>query len=542
MNHMLQQKEKIQQVAVLYSRVSSTEQAKEGFSIPAQLKLLKSYADENNLSILHEFIDVETAKQAGRTGFGKMISFLKESSTCRIILVEKTDRLYRNIKDWVLLDDMDLEIHFVKEGVILSKDSRSSEKFMHGIKVLMAKNYIDNLSEETKKGLLQKAEEGMPPTRAALGYKNVMGLGGKRTIEPDERVMPLIQKVFEWYASGNYSLLEVRTLAHESGLAYRKSGKPLGKSDIDHILRNPIYYGDFFYSGKLYRGKHQPIITKELWDAAQAVRVGRHKPQRRDGVQTWAFQGLLNCGHCGCLLTAEIKKGKYIYYHCTGHKKKCPEKYVREETLAEQFGEYLKGLVIDDEVLTWLKTALHNSHKDEEQFHKEAIEGLQEQYNRLQSRLDRMYEDRLDGKIEVDFYESKSAEWRQEKADILRKIQVHEKADKNYMDQGIKILELAQTAYKLYQRQVSSEKRRLLNFVFSNSTFKDGKIQPTFRKPFDSLIETNVVYKQKKAVNGDIHDLRPIWGQFDNSFRNFFRSPSGELSQLASAATELMAA
>ncbi len=71
--------------------------------------------------------------------------------------VEKTDRLYRNIKDWVTIDDLEIEVHFVKEGSILSEDSRSSEKFIHGIKVLTAKNYIDNLGEEVHKGMLEKA-------------------------------------------------------------------------------------------------------------------------------------------------------------------------------------------------------------------------------------------------------------------------------------------------------------------------------------------------------------------------------------------------
>ena len=84
-----------------------------------------------------------------------MVKFLKRSSV-RVLLVEKTDRLYRNLKDYVTVDELDLEIHFVKENVIVSQDSRSSEKFMHGIKVLMAKNFIDNLSEETKKGMLER--------------------------------------------------------------------------------------------------------------------------------------------------------------------------------------------------------------------------------------------------------------------------------------------------------------------------------------------------------------------------------------------------
>src|SRR3970040_1834111 len=120
--------------AVLYVRVSSKEQEKEGFSIPAQRKLLTEYAIQHGLQIVREFEDIETAKRAGRAAFGEMVAFLQENSASRpVLLVEKTDRLYRNIKDWVTIGDLNLEVHLVKEGVILSDDSRSSEKFMHGI-------------------------------------------------------------------------------------------------------------------------------------------------------------------------------------------------------------------------------------------------------------------------------------------------------------------------------------------------------------------------------------------------------------------------
>src|SRR5712671_6560780 len=84
--------------AVLYARVSSKDQEREGFSIPAQQKLLREYAREHRLTIVREFVDVETAKQAGRSGFGEMLVFLKTDPSCRSILVEKTDRLYRNIR------------------------------------------------------------------------------------------------------------------------------------------------------------------------------------------------------------------------------------------------------------------------------------------------------------------------------------------------------------------------------------------------------------------------------------------------------------
>ena len=114
--------------AVAYSRVSSKEQEREGFSIPAQTKLHREYARANDLILVHEFLDIETAKQTGRRGFNEMISFLKRNPNCRVLLVEETDRLYRNLKDWVTLDSLDLEIHFVKECVILSPRTPAPQK------------------------------------------------------------------------------------------------------------------------------------------------------------------------------------------------------------------------------------------------------------------------------------------------------------------------------------------------------------------------------------------------------------------------------
>jgi DNA invertase Pin-like site-specific DNA recombinase len=114
--------------AVIYVRVSSMEQEKEGFSIPAQLKLLKEYAVANGFTVAQEYVDVETAKQTGRAAFGEMVAYLKSHPSIRVMLVEKTDRLYRNLKDWVTMDDLDVEMHFPKEGVVLSRESRSSEK------------------------------------------------------------------------------------------------------------------------------------------------------------------------------------------------------------------------------------------------------------------------------------------------------------------------------------------------------------------------------------------------------------------------------
>jgi site-specific DNA recombinase len=235
--------------------VSSREQEKEGFSIPAQLKLLKEYAAANGFVVAQEYVDVETAKQSGRTAFGEMVAFLKAKRAVRAMLVEKTDRLYRNLRDWVTVDELDVEMHFAKEGVVLSRESRSSEKFMHGIKVLMAKNYIDNLSEETRKGMTEKAAQGLWPSNAPLGYRNVTGADGRKTIVPDEATASIIAKMFEWYAWGDLFTQEVTKKARAAGLMFRKTGARMPKSTVAAMLRHRIDTGRFDWDGKTCRGR-----------------------------------------------------------------------------------------------------------------------------------------------------------------------------------------------------------------------------------------------------------------------------------------------
>ena len=172
---------------VIYARVSSKEQEKEGFSIPAQLKLLKEYAAANGFAVAQEYIDVETAKQTGRAAFGEMVG-LSQSVSVRPRDARREDRSALS-QSQGLGDGRRTECGnaLPKEGVVLSRKSRSSEKFMHGIKVLMAKNYIDNLSEEARKGMQEKAEQGIWPTKTPLGYRNITGPDGKKIIPPIRR-------------------------------------------------------------------------------------------------------------------------------------------------------------------------------------------------------------------------------------------------------------------------------------------------------------------------------------------------------------------
>ena len=495
---------------VIYARVSSKEQEQEGFSIPSQLKLLKDYALSHDMVIVREFVDVETAKKAGRENFGEMVKFLNENKNLKTILVEKTDRLYRNFKDYVTIDELDLEIHLVKEGEVLSQNSRSHQKFIHGIKVLLAKNYIDNLAEETSKGLKEKAEQGFFPSRAPLGYINVE-CNGKKIIQIDPEMAPKIKKLFEWYATGEFSLLQIAQKAFDDGLVYKISGGKVHKSIIAHILHNPIYYGDFNWRGEIYHGNHEPIITRELFNHVQNIFEEREGRRTRTHKYTWSFQGLISCGHCGCAMVAERKKGKYIYYHCTGYKGRCNEPYVREEEIAKQFGDALSQIQIDADILVWLKEALHASFKDEKQYHKETLDSLERNYKRLQDRLDAIYVDKLDGKINEESYLKFSQQWRQEQETIRQKIAWHEKSDRNYIDSGVQLLELAAKARTLYDSQPLAERKKLLKYVLSNSTWKDGKLTPIYKEPFDLLAISNISYQKQKAANKSFSGFSEIW-------------------------------
>ena len=476
----------ISTTAVMYARVSSKDQEREGFSIPAQQKLLREYAAAHGLTILHEFVDVETAKHTGRGGFGDMLGLLKAHPTCRTILVEKTDRLYRNIRDWITVDELDLEVHFAKENVVVSKNSRSSEKFMHGIKVLMAKNYVDNLGEEVKKGMREKAEQGHWPSMAPIGYVNNLAT---HRIEPDPQRAPLIAELFQAYATGTYSLKALLVKGHTIGLTHPRTGRRLFKSEIHRLLQNPIYSGDFVWDGNKYHGCHEAVITRALFEEVQAV--PRHKPRARHLKQRHPFMGLLTCATCGCAITAERKKGKYVYYHCTDHHGGCDNTYIREEQLSDLFGDIIKPIQITPEIAQDLATALRATDREADQRRSESLLQLEQRRRTVLSKLDRGYDDVVSGRISEEFWTRKSQGWEAEVSACDAERARLEQPRPLAMTTAQKILELAKQAEFLYKSQIPTEQRRLLDTVLSNCTFDHGSLCPTYSKPFDLLVRGN---------------------------------------------------
>ena len=462
--------------AVIYARVSSKDQEREGYSIPAQLKLLREYAIAHGFEIVREFVDVETAKAAGRKQFEEMVRFFKQNPACRVLIVEKTDRLYRNFRDCVTLEDLDIEIHLPKEGQIISKDSKSQAKLVHGIQVVIARNYIENLREEVRKGMREKAEQGIYPSRPPIGYTNNKL---ERTIEVDSNKALLARRMFELYANGSYSLSSLQKAIRT------EFGQRMAKGYLERLLKNPFYIGLFVWEGKTYTGTHMPLITVEQFEQVQNVFRGRNKPKYRK--HEFAFRGLLTCAYDNCLVTAEIKKAKYIYYRCTQHRGKCELPYFREEELGNRLGQILRDIHIPNEVFASLQSSLLADKNGQEIVYKQQNTRLQERLGLLCQRIEQIYMDKLDGKVSEDLWVRKSAEWQREEQQVMMAMQGLKSAGPDRLLDGVKILELANKAYFLYLKQSPTEKAKLLKLVLSNCRIDAVSIHPTYKKPFDLI-------------------------------------------------------
>ena len=190
---------------------------------------------------------------------------------------------------------------------------------------------------------------------------------------------------------------------------------------------------------------------------------------------------------------------------------KCGEPYVREEVIERKFSEVLGRLSFDDEVLSWVREALSQSHADQKRDHELAIARLKGEHERLQQRIHAMYVDKLDGRIDEEFFDRMSTEWRGEQDRCLLDIERHSAADQSYLEEGIRVLELARNAQRLFDKQEPREKRRLLQFVVSNCSWKGGELTFSLRQPFDLLADTNARATELAEPEGADLAKRAIW-------------------------------
>ncbi len=480
--------------AVTYVRVSTKEQQDQGYSPEAQKRLLWTFARGNGFDVAEEFEDTESAKEAGRAAFNQMLTYVRKHDI-KHILVEKTDRLHRNFRDYVLIEDLtrdcDVTVHFVKEGVSIGRDAPSSQKFMHGVRTLMAKNFIDNLREETTKGMDEKVMLGEYPSKAPLGYLNVRNPETKKSmIVVDEKNRPLVQALFRRYSTGGYSLLSLIEEVEGEGLARNlPHGSRLNKTTVAHVLQSCFYTGNFLWKKQVRKGTHESLVDMKLWEKAQDVLHGRslNRKDKKHNRIPFTYKGLFSCGECSRCITAEIKKGRYVYYRCTKYEKQCSQPAVKEEIITAESKKLLGTLDISDNGINFLVAGLKLSLEDKRNLHDGLYEDLVKEHALLNSRLDRMYEDHLDQKITDQFYNQKFAEYKTRLAALETKVAKHDRANINYYEFGHRILELAKNAGMLFENGSPEEKQEFMRYVLSNSTLKDKIPDFKLKIPFSTI-------------------------------------------------------
>lgn len=238
------------------------------YSLDAQEKLGDEYALKHNLKIVKCWKVSESAWKDERKNFNEMINYSKKHDSIKHIIFDATDRMTRNDIDKIKINTLikyhDKKVHFSRSNKAFDKFSSSEDMFMLDIEVAVAKKMSNDISRRAKMGMQEKAEQGIYPSHAPLGYENNPIT---RLIDVDEEIAPYVVRAFSLIASGAYSLQMVAVILYNEGLRSKK-GASIWVSCIYKMLKNPIYYGVIRWNGKLYKGTLVPLISKELFDKA----------------------------------------------------------------------------------------------------------------------------------------------------------------------------------------------------------------------------------------------------------------------------------
>lgn len=366
--------------AALYIRVSTDEQSREGYSIPAQKKALEEYCQKNGISIYKIYIDEGiSGTKENRPAFQQM---LKDATARKfqLILVHKFDRFARKVE---LSQRVKSQLKKANINVISITEPISDSPvgfLQEGIMELFAEYYIKNLSAEVKKGQREKVSQGQACNMLAYGYKNI---NGKAVIVPEQA--EVVKKIFHMYSEG-YGTQQIAEELNLMGIPTHKNGK-WNTSQINYILKNVTYIGVLKWAGQYHLGIIPPIIDKNLFDIVQTILGSRnpYKTKRKVYYDKFVFLGLLRCGYCGAQMRINKMysnggKGKqtYYYYSCSNH---------RYNSKACNFSSMFKYQDVDKNILENIRNILINTNAEINIYNEDAI--IYNRRQQIQNELER---------------------------------------------------------------------------------------------------------------------------------------------------------
>ena len=489
----------------LYARKSTDTEERQIRSIDDQIAELKELAKKENIEIVKIFIEKQTAKDPGRPAFNEMLSRI-EKGEANGILAWHPDRLARNSVDggkiiWLLDIEKLKELKFPTFWF----ENTPQGKFMLQIAFGQSKYYVDNLSENIKRGIRQKLKNGLWPQMAPLGYLNDRNTKG---IIVDKNKVRLIKKSFELYSTGEFSLRRLCETINNLGLTGRKN-KTLSISNYQYFLKNPFYCGLIRYNGEFYEGKHEPIIAKKLFDKVQEVMESKSKPNKKK-PKYFVFRGFIRCGECGCLITAETQKG-HNYYHCTKRKTKCYQKYVREENLAEQINKYIQKASLPDE---WAKNIIAELEKEKtEKVQSSEIfaQNLKGEISVVDGKLERLMNAYLENAVSLPEYQENKNNLIWQKQILKDRITAFEQKRDSWFEPAIRFVNEAKSAEILAKSRNLEEKKNFLKKLGSNFQILNQKLVFDFKNPFKILADAEPRRRRGEAENSSCINWRRRW-------------------------------
>jgi len=473
--------------AIVLARVSDPKQD----SNEAQVGRLEYYIQMKQFSPIETYQIEESSIKSDRKKFAEIIEKIKQSKEPIALVADTIDRVQRSFRESVILDDLrkegKVEIHFYRENLIIHKNSNSADLLRWDMGVIFARSYILQLSDNVKRKRDFMLNNGILPGMAPYGYKNVTLADGKaKDVVIDEFESKIVVKMYEWYSTGAFSIRLIREkLKKDFNLDF-------SNGFIDTILKNPFYFGQMKSNDKLYPHKYQAIITKELYDKVQDIKAGYNKKHFKFAGLPYVYRGLIRCAVCGCMITPEKAKDKYVYYHCTNYHRKHKRsdvEWLREEEITEQFAKLFQRIQIPQDVLEELTESLKSVHQGKSEFREQHYNQLTKEKDMYAKRLENMYLDKLDGRITTDEYDKLYKEFRAKIEEVDSKLIGLQKAEDDYYLTATYLLQLANKAYDLFISSEIEQKRQLLKLTLQNPTLDGRLVRYIVQKPFDTILD-----------------------------------------------------
>jgi DNA invertase Pin-like site-specific DNA recombinase len=469
---------------IIYARKSIEDEDRQVLSIESQLCELREFADKEKLEIVASLCEAKTAKEPGRTKFAEMLAMI-EKGKAEGIISWHPDRLARNSVDGGRI------IYLVDIGKIQSLkfptfwfEPTPQGLFMLQVAFGQSKYFVDNLRENVKRGLRQKVRNGVWPVWAPIGYLNNPKT---RMIDVDLEKAPKIRKLFELYATSNYTFHSLANWCKEYKLK-SNLGNEISISNIQRILQNIFYIGLMKWKGEIFEAKHTPLISKKLFDKVQEILKQRGRPQKVK-KHNFAFLGLLKCASCGCSITAEIQKGHH-YYHCTKKKGPCTEKhFLREEALIEQIKTYLQKVSLSSQDT---KKVLAELEKDEIKAKEETkllVQVLKKELAEIETKLEKLLDVYLAETISTEEYTGRKQKLLTKKVELVEKIRDFEQKGLSWLEPAREFVLKLNCAEKLLVSENYAEMTTFLKNIGSNHILQDQKLSFDWKIPFNFAAE-----------------------------------------------------